>query len=114
MSVRCGKCKSWLWNGSKSDRKRKPAVESPVEVEEIPQVNIGDVLQTMDTGADPDRTAYLLYTRPVFEDGTVGETKTREITEEQFKAHNEIVAKIQGRCRHGLYSCPQCHPEKAA
>jgi hypothetical protein len=89
---RCGKCKSTRWNAAGVDRRRKVVVESPAE---IPQVTIDDVRATIDLP---------------------------EIPKEAFAFLEEVTAQAQvicggvaasARCRHGLYSCPECHPQEA-
>ena len=105
-SKRCGKCKSTRWNASGVDRRRKAVVESPAEafiasdvdttVEEIeaacaevPQVTIDDVRATV-CGLSKNPSPALL------------------------EALNETARAAAARCKHGLYSCPECHHQEAA
>ena len=83
-SKRCGKCKSTRWNAAGVDRRRKAVVESPSEV---PQVTAGDVLQTLDA----------------------------PMSSEKMEQYDKIFPPPPGisRCKHGLYSCPECHDQEA-
>lgn len=87
---RCGKCKRTGWNTKGLDRRRKP-----VEAEPIPEVTQQDVAQTIDMPEVPaEAFAYV----------------------ERLTQDAQLIAggARSSRCRHGLYSCPQCQPEKAA
>jgi hypothetical protein len=94
---RCGKCKSTRWNAAGVDRRRKAVVESPAEV---PQVTMQDVEQTIDAMPMP------VIPEEVF-----------QYAENMMKGAQILcgsIAEVKGRCRHGLYSCPECHPQEAA
>ena len=91
-SKRCGKCKSTRWNAAGVDRRRKVVVESPAE---IPQVTIDDVRATMDLPEIPKEAFAFL-----------------EEATEKAKAISGGVA-ASARCRHGLYSCPECSFKEA-
>lgn len=96
-SKRCGKCKSTRWNAAGVDRRRKAVVESPAEV---PQVTVQDVEQTIDNAA------------------ALGLAVMERNSDPTVAAAAEEVAKAifypNARCRHGLYSCPECHHQEAA
>jgi hypothetical protein len=75
-SKRCGKCKTTRWNANGVDRRRKP-VEQVIptelildadELSKIPEVNLVDVLQTIDQGApkgySTGRCKHMLYNCP--------------------------------------------------
>jgi hypothetical protein len=113
-SKRCGKCKSTRWNAAGVDRRRKAVVESPVEAfiaadadttqeeietacAEIPQVTVQDVEQTIDAMPMP------VIPREVFQ-------YAKQLKSE-FQA---ISGRTNVRCKHGLYSCPECHHQEAA
>ena len=87
-SKRCGKCKSTRWNAAGVDRRRKAVIESPAEIEQ-----------------------------------QIVEVQMPKIPEEVFQYAESMMkgaqilsgAQVLGnaRCRHGLYSCPECHPQEA-
>ena len=88
LSKRCGKCKSTRWNAAGVDRRKKVVVESPTE---IPQVTIDDVRATV-CGLSENPSPELL----------------------EALAITAQAAVVHARCRHGLYSCPQCHSKETA
>jgi hypothetical protein len=85
-SKRCGKCKSTRWNAAGVDRRRKAVVDSPAEV---PQVTIDDVRATV-CGLSENPSPALL------------------------EALNKTARAAASRCKHGLYSCPECHHQGGA
>ena len=114
---RCGKCKSTRWNAAGVDRRRKAVVDSPAEafiasdvdttVEEIeaacaevPQVTVQDVEQTMDNAAALELAVMERNSDPM----------VAAAAEEVAKA----IFYPNVRCKHGLYSCPECHHQEAA
>ena len=96
-SKRCGKCKSTRWNAAGVDRRRKAVVESPAEV---PQVTVQDVEQTMDNAAALELAVMERNSDPM----------VAAAAEEVAKA----ICYPNVRCKHGLYSCPECHHQEAA
>ena len=88
-SKRCGKCKSTRWNAAGVDRRRKVVAESLVE--EIHPVTMDDVRATVCGLAENPSPALI---------EALGRTAQ--------------AASAVARCKHGLYSCPECHPQEAA
>lgn len=109
----CGKCKSVMWNSGGVDKRRKKPVESPVEVELV-------VVPIADWGGkdedDPGNAQDFAVIEQTIDTFTYPGTMT--VTPEiQAKMDEVGFPKSFGqvsRCNHGLYSCPQCHPEIAA
>lgn len=85
---RCGKCKSTRWNAGGVDRRRKVVVESPAEV---PQVKIDDVRATVCGLSENPSPAFM-----------------------ESLATTAKAAATAARCKHMLFSCPECHSKEAA
>jgi hypothetical protein len=96
-SKRCGKCKSTRWNAAGVDRRRKVVVEA---TEEVPQVTVADVEQTVDYAVALELAVL----------GRHSDTTVAAAADEVAKA----IFYPNARCRHGLYSCPECHHQEVA
>jgi hypothetical protein len=99
---RCGKCKKTGWNAGGVDRRRK-AITVLADPEDGPVVGTVEAEIDIDIEIKDPRSQAIVYGLPV---PLVSAADVEQTIDRPLGAI--------GRCRHGLYSCPQCHPEKAA
>jgi DNA-directed RNA polymerase subunit M/transcription elongation factor TFIIS len=92
-SKRCGKCKSTRWNSDGVDRRRK--VVEAVSSDKEATVNIQTLQDADEQPASPPVVAI----------------QDQENFLEPF--YEKAGIPTSARCRHGLYVCPECHPQEA-
>ena len=86
-TLRCGKCKSSGW-----DREYNAAQRKKESLAAVPQVSLDDVRATV-CGLSENPSPALL---------------------EALSAPPRAATPPRRRCKHSLYSCPECHPQEAA
>ena len=97
-SKRCGKCKSTRWNAGGVDRRRKAVAQDSDAVVVVPSPSF--------TKEEWTKLAQ--------------DTEKRAEEKESFAKYRDAFVSAaaaenaeKGRCRHGLYSCRECHPQEA-
>jgi hypothetical protein len=125
-SKRCGKCKSTRWNAAGVDRRRK-AVAFDGPVAQDPELSIQERLDRSVTIIEqfleenheqilvPDIELPVDEIRKIYPMPKVPEEVFQYVEQLTMKSADlcgvipQIFAPANARCKHGLYSCPECH-----
>ena len=121
-SKRCGKCKSTRWNAGGVDRRRKAVAQDSDAVVVVPGPSFTKEEWTK-LAQEPEspmqeRQEALMEAIEIARNAPI---PMPEVPAEAFQYLQEMTAKAQAitgcveasaRCRHGLYACPECHPQE--
>ena len=98
---RCGKCKKTGWNSAGIDRRRK-TITFLADPDDGPVVGTVEAEIEIEIPIPNPRSQCLIENLPV-----------PQVTRSDVEQTIDRSLKATSRCAHGLYSCPQCHPERA-